>query len=114
MSGLLSSDAPDLIAKPYAITAEVEIPQGGAEGMLATLGGHFGGYRLYLLKGKPVFTYNLLEGQQALAPGKHTIMFGFTYDGPGIGKGGTGRPEGGRQRSRQQEGPAHHPGPHDD
>ena len=94
MSGLPSSDAPDLIAKSYVITAEVEIPQGGAEGMLGTLGGHFGGFGLYLLKGKPVFTYNLLglerfrwENQQALAPGKHTIVFDFAYNGPGIGKG---------------------------
>ena len=65
--------------------------------MLATLGGRFGGYGLYVLKGKPVFTYNLVdlerfrwEGAAALAPGKHTIVFDFTYDGPGPGKGGTG------------------------
>jgi hypothetical protein len=72
----------------------VEIAQGGSEGMLATLGGRFGGYGLYLLKGKPVFTYNLLdlerfrwEGQQPLPPGKHTIVFDFKYDGPGFGRG---------------------------
>ena len=70
--------------------------------MIAPMGGRFGGYGLYLLKGKPVFTYNLLDlerfagrrlgarPQQALAPGKHTIVFDFKYDGPGIGKGGTG------------------------
>lgn len=65
--------------------------------MIVTDGGRFGGYGLYLLKGKPVFTYNLLglerfrwEGQQALAPGKHTLVFDFRYDGPGAGKGGTG------------------------
>ena len=65
--------------------------------MIATLGGRFGGYGLYLLKGKPVFVYNFVdlerfrwEGQQALAPGKHTIVFDFKYDGPGFGKGGTG------------------------
>ena len=65
--------------------------------MINTLGGRFGGYGLYLLKGKPVFTYNLLalerfrwEGPQALAPGKHTILFDFKYDGPGMAKGGTG------------------------
>jgi hypothetical protein len=75
----------------------VEVPQGGGEGMIATLGGRFGGYGLYLLKGKPVFLYNFLdlerfrwEGQQTLAPGKHTIVFDFTYDGPGFGKSGTG------------------------
>jgi hypothetical protein len=65
--------------------------------MLNTLGGRFGGYGLYVLKGKPVFLYNLLalekfrwEGSEALAPGKHTIVFDFTYDGPGMAKGGTG------------------------
>jgi arylsulfatase len=52
---------------------------------------------MYLLKGKPVFNYNALmlaqfrwEGEQPLAPGKHTIVFDFKYDGPGIAKGGTG------------------------
>ena len=75
----------------------MEIPPGGAEGMLNTLGGAFGGYGLYLVKGKPVFTYVQLtaqrtrwEGKEALTPGKHTIVFDFKYDGPGFGKGGTG------------------------
>src|SRR4029079_15914962 len=97
MSGLPDSDAPSLLNKSYTITAEVDIPQGGAEGMLATLGGRFGGYGLYLLKGKPVFLYNFLdlerfrwEGQQTLATRKHTLVFDFKYDGPGFGKGGTG------------------------
>ena len=65
--------------------------------MLVTDDGRFGGFGLYLVKGKPVFTYNLLalerfrwEGSQALTPGKHTIVFDFKYDGPGLGKGGTG------------------------
>ena len=73
--------------------------------MIVTLGGHFGGYALYLLKGKPVFVYNLLDLERfrweggvgardwlgsALKPGKHTIAFDFKYDGPGPGKGGTG------------------------
>jgi arylsulfatase len=114
ISGLPDSDAPSILNKSYTITAEVEIPQAAAgstvglagsqnvsdgmgEGMVVTLGGRFGGYGLYLLKGRPVFTYNFLdlerfrwEGQQALSPGKHTIVFDFTYDGPGFGKGGTG------------------------
>ena len=97
LSGLPESSAPNTLNKSYTITAEVEIPQGGAEGMLNTLGGRFGGYGLYLLKGKPVFSYNLLavehfrwEGAAALTPGKHTIVFDFKYDGPGFGKGGTG------------------------
>jgi arylsulfatase A-like enzyme len=97
MAGLPDSDAPSILNKSYTITADVDVPQGGAEGMIVTLGGRFGGYGLYLLKGKPVFLYNMLdlerfrwEGQQALAPGKHTIVFDFKYDGPGFGKGGTG------------------------
>jgi arylsulfatase len=96
-SGLPYSDAPNFVGKSYSITADVEIPPGGAEGMLNTLGGHFGGYGLYLVKGKPVFTYVQLtterfrwEGPDALTPGKHTVMFEFNYDGPGFGKGGAG------------------------
>jgi arylsulfatase len=97
LSGIPESDAPSILNRSYTITAEVEVPQGSAEGMLVTDGGRFGGYGLYLLKGKPVFTYNLAdlerfrwEGQQELSPGKHTIEFDFTYQGPGFGKGGTG------------------------
>ena len=97
VSGTPSGSAPNLLNKSYSISAEVEIPQGGAEGMLNTLGGRFGGYGLYLLKGKPVFTYVQLttervrwEGPAALTPGKHAIVFDFKYDGPGFGKGGTG------------------------
>jgi arylsulfatase A-like enzyme len=97
LPGIPPSDAPSILNKSYSITADIEVPQGGAEGMINTLGGRFGGYGLYLLKGKPVFVYNALdlvrfrwEGKQVLGPGKHTIEFEFTYDGPGFGKGGTG------------------------
>jgi arylsulfatase len=79
------------------MTAEVDVPEGGGDGMLATMGGRWGGWGLYLLKGKPVFHYNMLilaqyhwEGSDALTPGKHTIVFDYTYDGPGIAKGGSG------------------------
>jgi arylsulfatase A-like enzyme len=97
MAGIPPSDSPSILNTSYNITAEVEVPQGGAEGMLVTEGGRFGGYGLYLLKGKPVFLYNFVglektrwESPDALAPGKHTIVFDFKYDGPGFGKGGTG------------------------
>jgi arylsulfatase A-like enzyme len=97
MSGFPDSDAPSILNRSYTITAEVEIPQGGGEGMLVTLGGRFGGYGLYLVKGKPVFTYNLVdlerfrwESQLPITPGKHRIVFDFKYDGPGFGKGGSG------------------------
>jgi arylsulfatase A-like enzyme len=97
VSGLPVGSAPNTLTRSFSITAEVEIPSGGAEGMLNTVGGRFGGYGLYLLKGKPVFTYDLLglekfhwEGKAALAPGKHTVLFDFKYDGPGLAKSGTG------------------------
>jgi arylsulfatase A-like enzyme len=90
-------NAPSLLNKDFTITAEITVPKGGAEGMIATMGGRFAGYGLYLLKGKPMFTYNLVdlerfrwEGNGALSPGKHTIVFDFKYEGPGAGKGGTG------------------------
>lgn len=95
--GIPVGNAPEILNKDYTISAEITVPEGGGEGMIATMGGRFGGYALYVLKGKPVFVYNALdlarfrwEGQDALAAGKHTIMFDFKYDGPGPGKGGTG------------------------
>ena len=80
-----------------SITADVDIPNGGAEGVVLAQAGRFGGWSLYLHKGKPTYTYNWLGLQrysvastQAVAAGKATIRFEFTYDGGGIGKGGTG------------------------
>ena len=65
--------------------------------MIVIAGGFNGGYGLYLLNGKVVFNYNALmlalfrcESQMPLQPGKHTIVFDFAYDGPGLAKGGTG------------------------
>ncbi|MFO0926177.1 MAG: arylsulfatase [Gemmataceae bacterium] len=97
IAGIPRGDAPNVLGRSFRIAAEVEIPKDGAEGMLNTNGGRFAGYGLYLVKGRPVFTYNLAdfvrfrwEGKQPLSPGKHTVAFEFTYDGPGFGKGGTG------------------------
>jgi arylsulfatase A-like enzyme len=108
ITGQPRGTGPDLLNTSYTITAEIDVPQGGAEGMLATDGGRFGGYGLYILKGKPVFLWNLLdlkrvrwEGTEALAPGKHTIEYDFKYDGlgyatlafnsvSGLGRPGTG------------------------
>ena len=89
--------APNMLNKSYTITAEVEIPQDGAEGMLVTDGGRFAGYGFYLLKGVPVFTWNLIQvelvkwqGDEALTAGKHTLEFVWKYAKPGLGQGGTG------------------------
>jgi arylsulfatase len=103
LTGLPASAAPSILDKSYTITAEVEIPSSGAEGMIVTQGGRFGGYGLFLSKGelglgrgKVVFLYNLLDLKRTtwegpeLSAGKHTIVFDFKSEGPGLGKGGTG------------------------
>jgi arylsulfatase len=83
--------------RSHTITAEVEIPQKGAEGVILAQAGRFGGWSLYLKDGKPTYTYNWLglkrysvAARQALPAGKATIRFEFVYDGGGVGKGGTG------------------------
>lgn len=88
--------APDLKNKSWKIGADVDIPAGGVGGVIATQGGRFNGWGLYLLGGRPVFHYNLvgvdwftIAGNDALAPGKHVILVDFKYDGGGIGKGAT-------------------------
>jgi len=93
--GWIEPLAPEERRQPYRITADVEIPEGGAEGVLMTQGGRFNGLGLYLLQGRPIFDYNLvgidrttLAAKDALTPGKHTIALDFKYDGGGIGKGG--------------------------
>jgi hypothetical protein len=107
MTGTPNGDAPSLLNASYSFKVDIEIPQGGAEGMLITQGGRYGGYGFYLLKSKPVFTWNLVdlkrircEGPE-LAPGKHQLEFDFKYAGlgpatmafgnfSGVGAGGTG------------------------
>ena len=90
--GLPQGDSPFLLNSSYIITADIDVPQGGAEGIILTSGGRFAGYGFYLLKGKPVFLWNLIdlkrikwEGPDALAPGKHILEFDFKYDGLGVG-----------------------------
>ncbi len=102
-----NGDAPSVLNTSYTFTAEIEIPSGGAEGMLITQGGRFAGYGFYILKSKPVFLWNLVDLKRVrwegpkLSPGKHVLEFDFKYDGlgagtlafgspSGIGQGGTG------------------------
>jgi len=101
VTGTPSGNAPNVLASSYNIKAEVVIPEGGAEGMLATQGGRFAGYGFYLLKGKPVYTWNLFglkhikwEGSEVITPGKHTLEFDFKYDGLGAGTLKYGSPSG--------------------
>jgi arylsulfatase A-like enzyme len=101
------ANSPDTHNKSFRITADVELPQGGAAGVLATQGGRFGGWSLLVLDEKPMFAYaysnqdgakytkqradkTRIAGTEKLTPGKHTIDFDFKYDGGGLGKGGLG------------------------
>ncbi len=107
-TGIPLGDAPSLLNTSYKLSADIEVPQSGAEGMLLTCGGRFAGYGFYLLKNKPVFCWNMVglnhvkwEGSEQLTPGKHLLEFQFKYDGlgvqtlaynnmSGIGRSGTG------------------------
>jgi len=90
--------APDFKNKSWTIAAEVTIPQGGANGVLATIGGRYGGWALLMDDGKPLFAYAYsnqpehkyrVGGTQPLTAGNHIIRVKFAYDGGGIGKGAT-------------------------
>jgi arylsulfatase len=97
MTGMMENVFINAKNKSKTITAEVEVPAGGARGAILVQGGRFGGWALYVLDGRPAYDYNVLGMQrfsivapQPLAPGKATIRFDFAYDGGGMGKGGTG------------------------
>jgi arylsulfatase len=105
MVGLPQGDSPVLLNTSYTVTAEIEVPATGGDGMILTSGGRFAGYGFYILNGKPVWLWNMIdlerlkwEGKDALSPGKHVIEFDFVYDGLGAGTlafnnfSGVGRP----------------------
>lgn len=82
--------------RSHAITAEVSVAKGAAEGVIITQGGAFGGWALYAKDGKPRYCYNFaglqrfyVDGEQAIPAGRHQVRAEFAYDGGGLGKGGT-------------------------
>jgi arylsulfatase len=96
MSGMSENVFLNLKNRSLSITADVESPEGGANGVIVAQAGRFGGWSLYLKDGKPTYCYNFLglqeykvAGPEALAAGKATIRMNFDYDGGGAGKGGT-------------------------
>ena len=98
MTGMTENVFLSLKNRSNTVTAEVEVPEGTpAHGIIIAQGGRFGGWALYVKDGKPAYDYNFLGMQrftiaadEALKPGKSTIRFDFTYDGGGLGKGGSG------------------------
>jgi arylsulfatase len=97
MIGMMENVFIDVKNRSKTITAELEIPEGGAKGVILAQGGRFGGWALYVKDGKPAYTYNFLGLQdftvaspEPLPAGKQTVVFDFAYDGGGPGKGGMG------------------------
>jgi hypothetical protein len=107
MVGLPQGDSPSILNSSYTFTADIDVPEGGGDGVIVTSGGRFGGYGFYILDNKPVFLWNLVdlkrikwEGPYALTPGPHTLQFDFKYglgvgtlafnNMSGLGRGGTG------------------------
>jgi arylsulfatase len=97
MTGMMEGVFVNVKNRSKTITAELDVPQGGANGTILAQGGRFGGWSLYVQDGVPAYGYNFLGMQQTsivaskpLAPGKATVKFDFAYDGGGPGKGGTG------------------------
>jgi arylsulfatase len=82
--------------KSHAVTAEIVVPEGGAEGVIVAQGGAFGGWVVYVKDGKPAYCYNLfglqrfkVYGEEPIPSGEHQVRMEFGYDGGGLGKGGT-------------------------
>jgi hypothetical protein len=96
MGRLSENSVVNIKNKSHAVTAEIEVPEGGAEGVIIAQGGSIGGWSLYLKDGKPRYCYNLLgiqrfhvETEAEVPAGTHQVRMEFDYDGPGLGKGGT-------------------------
>jgi arylsulfatase len=96
MTGMAENAFINVKNQSVTITADVDVPAGGANGVILCQGGRFGGWSLYVVNGKPAYTYNFVGlkeytvgSSDRLAPGKATIKLDFAYDGGGRGKGGT-------------------------
>ena len=95
MARLSESSILPLKNKSHSVTASIEVPEGGANGVIIAQGGAFGGWSLYLHEGRPAYCYNTfgmarakVYGDDAVTAGEHQVRMEFTYDGGGLGKGG--------------------------
>jgi arylsulfatase len=97
MTGMSENVFLNVKNRSKTIVAEIDVPEGGASGVILAQGGRFGGWALYVDDGVPAYQYNFVglerftvAAAEKLDPGKATIRFDFAYDGGGLGKGGTG------------------------
>jgi arylsulfatase A-like enzyme len=96
MGRLSENSVLNLKNKSHSVTAELTVPEGGAEGVIVSQGGEFAGWSLYVRNGRPKYCYNLfglqrfyVEGDREIPPGTHQVRLEFAYDGGGLGKGAT-------------------------
>ena len=96
MNRLSENSVLNLKNKSHSVTAEVEVPEGGATGVMVAQGGAFAGWSFYLHEGKPKYCHNLaglmrfyVEGTEVVPAGTHQVRMEFAYDGGGLAKGGT-------------------------
>ncbi|MGH9901765.1 MAG: arylsulfatase, partial [Pyrinomonadaceae bacterium] len=94
MGRLSENSVVNIKNKSHAVTAEIEVPESGAEGVIIAQGGNIGGWSLYAQGGKLKYCYNLLgvqynyvEADSALRAGQHQVRMEFAYAGGGLGKG---------------------------
>jgi hypothetical protein len=97
MEGMMENTFINIKNRSFSITADINLSKKGTQGVVLTQGGRFGGWCLYLIDGKPEFTYNFLgleryvvSSSEKLPMGASTVKFDFVYDGDGYGKGGGG------------------------
>ncbi len=95
MQGMLENTFMNIKNRSSKVTAELEIPAGGANCVIISQGGRFGGWSLFMKDGKPSYTYNFLglarytvTAPEALPAGHAAVVLDFVYDGGGAGKGG--------------------------
>jgi arylsulfatase len=98
MTGISENAFINVKGQSHTVTAEVEVLAGGANGVIISQAGSFGGWSLYLKGGRPSYTYNYgglewytASAPRALPPGRHTILFDFTHGGGAPGTGGVGK-----------------------
>jgi arylsulfatase len=96
MGRLTENAVINLKNKSHSVTAELQVPEGGAEGVIVAQGGEFAGWSLYVKDGRPKYCYNLfglqrfyVAGETEIPPGKHQVRMEFEYDGGGLAKGGS-------------------------
>jgi hypothetical protein len=95
MGRLSENSVVNIKCKSHAVTGLIEVPDGGANGVIVAQGGAYAGWSLYLHEGRPTYCYNFfglqrfkVAGDAAVPPGEHQVRMEFTYDGGGLGKGG--------------------------